>query len=55
MEDLPQADTFLRRFAIDGGSKVDILDEMRSLGIEERIIYPDLHRLGSRVKEMFTS
>ncbi|WP_327639541.1 FRG domain-containing protein [Kribbella sp. NBC_00482] len=53
LEDNPAADSFLRRLAVDSTAKADILDELRSLGIEERIIYPDLHRLGQRVKEIF--
>lgn len=54
LEHQHNAEDFLRRLSVDGSSKGDILDEMRSLGIEERVIYPDLHRLGRRVREMFT-
>lgn len=53
LEDHAYADSFLRRLSIDAATKADIIDELRSLGVEERIIYPDLHRLGQRVKEMF--
>lgn len=54
LEDYDQASTFLRRVSVTADSKADLLDEMKSLGIEERIIYPDLYRLGDRVKGMFS-
>lgn len=53
MEDLGDAGKMLLRIQVDGDSKSQIVDELRSLGIEERVVYPDLHRLGSRVKELF--
>ena len=42
------------RIQVDGEAKLQILEELSSLGIEERVVYPDLHRLGRRVKEMFS-
>lgn len=54
LEDQAGSDTFLKRLTISADAKLEILDELRSLGIEERVVYPDLHRLGTRVKEMFT-
>ncbi|MDV2977855.1 UNVERIFIED_CONTAM: FRG domain-containing protein [Actinomycetes bacterium ARC8] len=53
LEDHEQAEKFLRRIAVDANAKSDLLDELKSLGIEERVIYPDLYRLGDRVKAMF--
>jgi hypothetical protein len=53
IEDLPKAETFVARIQVDGEAKAEILAELSSLGVEERVVYPDLHRLGSRVKEMF--
>lgn len=54
IEDLAQAERFLMRIQVDGEAKLQILEELSSLGIEERVVYPDLHRLGRRVKEMFS-
>lgn len=54
LEDQPGAESFLRRLIVSADAKVEILDELRSLGIEERVVYPDLHRLGARIKELFT-
>lgn len=53
IEDLPQAETFLVRIQVVGDAKREIVEELGSLGVEERVVYPDLHRLGRRVKEMF--
>jgi hypothetical protein len=49
----PSAADFLRRIRIPATAKDDIQAELKYLGIEERIVYPDLHRLGSKVKRMF--
>jgi hypothetical protein len=54
LEDQPGAERFLKRLAVSADAKLEILDELRSLGIEERVVYPDLHRLGARIKEVFT-
>ena len=54
IEDLPNVDKFLVRVAVSGPAKREILRELSSLGVEERVVYPDLHRLGSRVKELFS-
>lgn len=54
LEDQPSAETFLTRLTVSADAKVSILDELRSLGIEERVVYPELHRLGARIKELFT-
>lgn len=54
MEDLPEAEKFLVRIEVHGEAKEQILEELRSLGIEDRVVYPDLHRLGTRVREMFS-
>lgn len=53
LEDHPSASSFLNRLAVTADAKEAILDELRSLGIEDRIVYPDLERLGKRVKELF--
>lgn len=54
LEDHPQATSFLTRISVRANNKADLLDELKSIGIEERVIYPDLHRLGQRVREMFS-
>jgi hypothetical protein len=54
MEDLPNAEKFLVRVGVKGDAKHEILKELSSLGVEERVVYPDLHRVGSRVKELFS-
>ncbi|WP_460713278.1 FRG domain-containing protein [Nocardioides dilutus] len=53
IEDLGDAHKFVARIQIAGEAKSRILEELRSLGVEERVVYPDLHRLGSHVKELF--
>lgn len=53
IEHLPDAAKFLTRIRVEGAAKQQILEELRSLGVEERTVYPDLHRLGSRVRELF--
>lgn len=52
MEDLEHADKFLVRIDVRADAKAEILRELSSLGVDERFVYPDLHRLGSRVKEL---
>jgi FRG domain len=47
------ASSFLRRIAVPVVAKDDIRTELSYLGIEERIVYPDLHRLGAKVSRMF--
>ena len=54
LEDQRDSERFLVRLAVAADAKVEILDELRSLGIEERVVYPDLHRLGARIKELFS-
>lgn len=53
LEDQPYAERFLNRLAVSADAKGEILDELRSLGIEDRVVYSDLHRLGARIKELF--
>lgn len=53
LELLPSASEWLFRISVSGPSMHVVLDELRYLGIEERIIYPDLHRLGARTKALF--
>jgi hypothetical protein len=53
LEAHPSAAGFLKRVRIPATSKLDILQQLAYIGIEERIVYPDLHRLGQRVKGMF--
>lgn len=54
LEAYTQASTFLRHLSVPGDAKLEIRDQLKYLGIEERTIYPDLHRLGARVKELFS-
>ncbi|WP_323098239.1 FRG domain-containing protein [Intrasporangium sp. YIM S08009] len=48
------ADQYLRCLDIPATAKHDLRDELVHLGIQERFVYPDLHRLGARVKELFS-
>lgn len=49
----PSRASALRMIDIDGDSKASLREELEYLGIQERVVYPDLHRLGKRVKEIF--
>lgn len=53
LEALAGAEAFLFRIAVAASAKDAIVDELTYLGIEERVVYPDLHRLGSTTKAMF--
>lgn len=53
LETAQNAADALRCVEVDGASKNSLRDELMYLGIQERVVYPDLHRLGGRVKEMF--
>ncbi|MHB8322938.1 MAG: FRG domain-containing protein [Candidatus Dormibacteria bacterium] len=47
------ASDFLRRIRVPAGAKDQIQSELSLLGIEDRVVYPDLHRLGAKVDRMF--
>jgi hypothetical protein len=53
LDALPDAKDFLRRIRIPSVAKETIHSELSYLGIEERVVYPDLHRLGAKVSRMF--
>ena len=54
LEDRPNADSCLHRFRVPADSKDDIRRELSYLGMEEKWVYPDLHRVGERVRGLFT-
>lgn len=54
LEAYANASEYLFRIEIAGGGIDDMFDDLRYLGIEERVVYPELHRLGARTKEMFS-
>jgi hypothetical protein len=48
-----RAGEFLRRICVPATAKDALIAELAFVGIEERVVYPDLHRLGAKVKRMF--
>ncbi len=43
----------VKKFRIPADAKQTIRDELQAFGIEERTVYPDLHRLGRSIKVRF--
>lgn len=48
------AGQYLRCIDVPASAKHDLREELEHLGIQERVVYPDLHRLGARVKDLFS-
>ena len=53
LESLTMEHRHLHRISVPANAKAQLRSELTYLGIEERVIYPDLHRLGARVKALF--
>jgi hypothetical protein len=53
LESHEKATEFLARIRVPAVAKDGIMAELAFVGIEERVVYPDLHRLGAKVKRMF--
>ena len=47
MSTLPKADRFLKKITIPANAKIHILNELRQLGINDSILFPDLDGLAS--------
>jgi hypothetical protein len=45
--------SYLFRLTVAGPNMHGMIDELRYLGVESHIVYPDLHRLGARTKALF--
>lgn len=53
LEDEAFVQPVVQQFRVPSDAKIIIRDELRTLGVDDRTVYPDLHHLGRSIRERY--